>query len=414
MTPTVKRIVLQSEPHPYAVPAYYPAGSRMGLNTGAPSSAPWSIRRRMVNGSVALSSLIVRLPNWWVSDHLAENVTANAIRIRCSIEYPKGTTPVHFTKGGDTYMVVEPGETLQSDPMAKALPANADFYLHLYIAAWDGEAEISGEIPNGRSVTQQGGTVNDDQYTNSSATDMTGTIGGETTAYTGTGTRYDVAFVGGIPVDPTAKSFVVIGDSITQRDFSTGSDAKSNQGMWARWLTGVGGYGLMNLGKAASEAADWVKLPRRQMPRVEAMLDNVGSHVIVMLGTNDMPASGGTAADHVAPLRNVQELVSWLAVSKRRRVYFGTLPPRSGSTDSWATVENQTPSGSTTLWPSRIAFNKHVRAGMPHVAGYIEIADTLESARDAGTWKAGLTEDGLHPDIQGCAAVASAGLPIPR
>jgi lysophospholipase L1-like esterase len=414
MTPSIKRIILQSEPHPYAVPAYYPAGSRMGLNLDASSSAPWSIRRRMVNGATALSNLIVRLPNWYVPENMTETVPANAIRIRCSVEYPKGTTPVHFTKNGDSYMVVAPGETLESDPMAKELPANADFYLHLYIAAWDGEAEVTGEIPFGRAVTQQGGTASDDQYTNSSATDMTGTIGGETTAYTGTGTRYDVAFIGGIPADPSAKSFIVIGDSISQRDSGTASDSKSNQGMWARWLVGVAGLGLLNLGRAASEANDWVKLPRRQMPRVEAMMENVGSHVIVMLGTNDMPSSGGTALDYVQPLRDVQELVSWLAIAKRRRVYVATLSPRSGSTDSWATVENQTPAGSTTLWPSRIAFNKHVREGLRNAAGYIEIADTLESARDAGTWKAGLTEDGLHPDAQGCAAVASAGLPIPR
>ena len=84
-----------------------------------------------------------------------------------------------------------------------------------------------------------------------------------------------------------------------------------------------------------------------------------------------------------------------------------TLTPISTSTDNWATIENQTAHATEAI---RVAHNAWVRAGCPIVSGapvavgtsgallagqpghpikgYIEVADSVESARDSGKWKA--------------------------
>ena len=42
------------------------------------------------------------------------------------------------------------------------------------------------------------------------------------------------------------------------------------------------------------------------------------------------------------------------------------------------------------------------------LAGYIEVADTVESARNSGLWKAGYSGDGTHPNTVGATAIAAA------
>lgn len=83
-----------------------------------------------------------------------------------------------------------------------------------------------------------------------------------------------------------------------------------------------------------------------------------------------------------------------------------TLEPRSTSTDSWATLNNQTTSSGN---GNRVNFNNRVRAGNVGFMGYFELADAVESYRDSGIFKAppmvprAITADGVHDNDDGYA-----------
>jgi hypothetical protein len=110
-------------------------------------------------------------------------------------------------------------------------------------------------------------------------------------------------------------------------------------------------------------------------------------------------------------------------------VYAWTSIPGTTSTDSWATVGNQTTVAGESV---RLTLNAWIRDGAPidattraavvvgtssnvlrigaathPVAAYWELADTVESARDSGKWKASYTADGTHPNATGHAAMAA-------
>jgi lysophospholipase L1-like esterase len=115
-------------------------------------------------------------------------------------------------------------------------------------------------------------------------------------------------------------------------------------------------------------------------------------------------------------------------------VWQSTITPRSSSTDNWTTLANQTTDSSN---PVRTQANDWLRAGAPldanfnplavgtsgallagninhPLAGYLEVADWVESARNSGLWVTNFTADGIHPTAAGhiaaSATVSGAGV----
>lgn len=159
------------------------------------------------------------------------------------------------------------------------------------------------------------------------------------------------------------------------------------------------------------------------------------THAIVEYGTNDLgqPYSGGATPDAATVLANYKSRVVdwWLTLANSGiKVYQTTLTPGTTSTDGFATTANQTaqaynvvrvpandwfrdgaplaglaPAATGTTDPTAI------RAGQPGhpLKGVIEVADSVETARNSGKWKSpGYTYDGSHPTALGTTTMADA------
>ena len=111
---------------------------------------------------------------------------------------------------------------------------------------------------------------------------------------------------------------------------------------------------------------------------------------LVQLGINDV-SNSRTSTQIQNDLLTLYARLQTLGIN---RIYQTTITPRSTSTDSWATVNNQTAHANNA---ARVTVNNWIRANTAGITGYFEIADLVESARDSGLWKASYTADGVHP-----------------
>ena len=92
---------------------------------------------------------------------------------------------------------------------------------------------------------------------------------------------------------------------------------------------------------------------------------------------------------------------TWLT-NQNIKVWQTTISPYTTSTDNWATTGNQTifNSDRNTV---RTQLNDWIRTTPSPLSGYFEVADTVETSRNSGIWKAApaLTGDGIHPNVSG-------------
>lgn len=150
------------------------------------------------------------------------------------------------------------------------------------------------------------------------------------------------------------------------------------------------------------------------------------THVLDEYGFNDLTNEAVTKvmADKVATW-------AWLhGHNPALRITACTVTPSSSSTDGWATLAGQTPTAGTTYegltrHQRAVAYNAWVRDGAPilsgvaapgttdpaalragqaghPLAGYIEVADAVESSRDSGIFRVdlgALTTDGAHMNV---------------
>jgi lysophospholipase L1-like esterase len=157
--------------------------------------------------------------------------------------------------------------------------------------------------------------------------------------------------------------------------------------------------GLVNIGVANDTAQNFRTLAGH-MRRM--MFARHCTTAVVNYGRNDI-TGGRTLAQFQADI-----IAVWTMMSQRKmRVFQTTITPRTTTTDQWLTTGGQTAGSGEAV---RTAFNDWLRAGAPMVAGaavaagtsgallagslghplfgYFETADTVESARNSGLWKA--------------------------
>lgn len=395
----------------------YPVSARNGLlvNTASGDYA-MSIRRSRKNGKVPVSNLRLRLCNWYVSNSTgAETANANDIKVACSIEYPVGAAPRPCYVNGVQDFIIPPGGTVDAlEITGLTLPADAEFLVHLYARGWVAGA-AGGSLPFGRYAQNSQSVARRDYAAfNASATDKTTTIGGETTAIASAKNLYSEFAVLGEPIIGAAMkpSVLVFGDSITyglNEINGPFGDTWANTGPYERWLGGTHGLGMVNLGVSSISAANYAALTTAGMPRLLAAVRDVGTHAILALGRNDY---GGTVD---ALTTNVTALAAYLT-GAGIKCYGVTVTPRSTSTDSWATLENQTTDAGTNA--KRLQWNALLRSAPPAgLRAVLEMADQMESSRDSGLLPVNGTanyysSDGLHPS-RFLNAVAAAALPDP-
>ena len=333
----------------------------------------------------SITSLQVSYANWQVDTGTGQATNPGAVAtIKVAIEYPLGTVAGTFLWSGAVSGSIPSGGTLLSDALAITIPAGAQFALRPYMTCsgnvsymrtGSGAQFLSGEALNmGASITDQtaGGTITN----NSTGSNI-----------------YPVAIV----AQTTKPTFLLVGDSITAGSNDTTS-GQGDTGSLARSIGIASAY--INEG-VSSDRAMWMSHSYQQRRDLQKYV----SHVIVAYGVNDLASGGRTAAQVYADLKAI-----W-SMFPAKTVLQTTITPSSvTTTDSYATVANQTPHSSNA---ARVALNGMIRSGPPG-GGYIELADQVESVRDSGVFKApGYTNDGTHPSPAGYQAILNSGAIAP-
>ena len=317
-----------------------------------------------------IKSLQLVFGNWYVNASGVETGLGGSTTITASIEYPLGTfTQVKFS--GVAAGVAADGANLVSDAVAVLIPDGATFWVRSFFDSATGIV-----YRNTFDVNYLGGA----EYAPSGLTDKT--MSGSITL---AGAAFPPLAIIGNTNRPSA---LMIGDSRTYGSSDT-MDATVAVGNLERSL--YPSIATINSGRNADRAQYLLASHTKRLA-----LANYVTDVVISLGINDLIASR-TAAQVETDLEGVISAFAGIPV------FIATLEPVSTSSDSFATIGNQTTAASNA---ERVTLNAAIRSGLAGAAGYFELADSVESSRDSGKWKVtgaanGYTPDGLHANRAG-------------
>jgi lysophospholipase L1-like esterase len=337
---------------------------------------------------------------------------ADTYTIRAAVEWNGIILPVTFN--GSRNGTCSPGGLLISDPVPVEFATGTDFRVRTYVTA-DGTTAVQSNTASNPGTGQ-------------------GFATGDLTAVGAAAIADSYSFlyaphaILGQPVTPGVPTVGLVGDSIMCGTGDTAASTPITE--WANSTSAQAGgfalralarnFGYVHIGAGAERATHFAARHRR------AVLLSTCKYFLCSYGTNDLYAGGQSVAATQAGL-----VGTWLTMRRRGPVvYQTTITPQTSSTDSWATTGNQTalsgnanrvtvndwirdgaPVNSSTLVAVATGTVGALRAGQPGhpLAGYFEVADTVESARNSGAWKApGFTADGVHPSTIGHTAMAGA------
>ena len=153
------------------------------------------------------------------------------------------------------------------------------------------------------------------------------------------------------------------------------------------------GIPFVKVAKGGETASSWAgaKTRRYRAPFLEGC-----THAIVELGTND-----GALQNSITALQTRLTQIGQFLASMGIAPYVVTVPPRTTSTDNFATTTNQTPL--TTANPTYVAlFNNWLRGLPSPYVGIYDMANDVMSSTDSGLWVVNGTAnygtpDGVHP-----------------
>lgn len=341
------------------------------------------------------TNLRLTFMNWYNSSYKSspyctDNDNTAPITVQALVFAPGSSTGVPVTVGGNTSWTVNGGDWVETDPIAITVTAGQQFDVQTYVSGtqWYRTLVYSGWWAAGSNQATSGSSKITSGSSSSTGIYMPATITGE---------HEDAAVL-------------IMGDSIAY------NSALPTLGYIEKGLDGH--YGAINA-SVAGDRAYWMVAGRRNK---SLLFNDDATTVVCEYGRNDLE-DGRTTAQLQANLITI-----WTArASTGQRVLQTTITPRTTSTDSWATVSNQTVAN-VTYESRRVQLNDWLRAGAPMVSGvaaapgtsgallagqanhplhtYWEIADEVETARNSGIWRAGYTDDGLHPTAIGINAAA--------
>lgn len=315
----------------------------------------------------------------------SNTVGENIINVHCSLEYPIGGTRRQMFFGGQITKALDPGGRAFSDPFGTKITAGDLFCVHTHFSVASSGLKWPGNYATGYQVT---GSI--DNYKEGADYTLSG-------SYTpgDNDIRFGPIAILGDPI-PGVPTVLWIGDSI-----AAGQGGTPSLGSFAhQGFDSTIGYNFINTATPgetlANVAADLTSYAGYHL------FDTLPTHMILSLGINDAAAS-----DYRDLVYNATKILSYYA-SLGVVPFLCTLTPQAASTDSWATLVNQT---TTSINPVRVLFNNAVRAGLTPARGYLEIADSVESSRDSGKWKVtgsanGYATDQTHPSPGGHLAMS--------
>jgi lysophospholipase L1-like esterase len=352
----------------------------------------------------SISELAMVLPNWYVERSGSKFEYPNNAGMVCaaSIEYPAGVFHrLQFNLA--VRDVIAGGDYLVSAFAPITIPDNAEFWTNIWLSA--ASTILFFNAATGQvAANGEKGTV--------SATDVTDYTMAN---HTGSAQSYGVwplALIGRTGEKPVA----ILSDSIGE-GLGDASDIADHVGMLARLLGPALPY--INL----SQSGDRLELILQSNSKRFAVLGYARS-LVLGLGVNDI------SAGRSLPAIQADMIALWTEAKKHLqpdgRVVQTTLTPSCTSTDSFATLANQTAAAnfSTSGSGTREQLNDWLRDGAPIVDGtaapigtpaairagttahplhgVLDMADAVESARNSGRWRVDGTAfkwtiDGLHP-----------------
>jgi lysophospholipase L1-like esterase len=340
-----------------------------------------------------------------------EYATVTTITVRASILIGSLNYPVYFA--GKRDVVIEPGGFVSSDPIAFDFTAGQVIYTKTFVGG--GRWPLQGS-PNGMTVTAWGEGCDAANSTSQPDKTMSGTI----TANNAAG--YSPYVLTGEPFATGTRCVGLVGDSIASGlgDYSGAGTAPPDAGR------GFVRRALNNTIPYVSIAASGENV--RDLHNIRDAVIRGCSSFVVDTGINDV--NGAIALATI----QLNMLARWTTYARYGApVYQTTLTPITTSTDVWATTTNQTVTANESL---RVSVNTWIRAGAPidpttkaavavgtsgaltagntghPLAGYFDVADTVETARNSGIWKVGsvytVDNAGIHPVYTGHGQMAAA------
>lgn len=332
------------------------------------------------------SAMSVIFPNWYMLNQVAETAVPNAATIEASIEYPAGTY-TRLTFGGVNVGTPASGANLISDLASVSIPIGAKFWIRVFLN------NASGLIV--ASLFKQDGTCQFQGATSGVPNYVMG--GGSWTSAGAAGTgalMYTPIAIVGMTTTPAV---MVIGDSrgVGLGDSNNGTE-KMNQGYVARAFGAS--YPCGNMAVAGDRISNFITNHAKRL-----FFAQYYTHVVITMGINDT-----TNTDSAATIQaNTNTLIGYFTGKK---VAVCTMEPYSNSTDSFATVANQTPDVNN---PVRVAVNTQRKTNLPLANVVYDLNIVLENilSPEDGKWKVGNTADGLHANVAGN-AVAAAGINV--
>ena len=312
--------------------------------------------------------------------------------VNATIEYGSAYVPVLFN--GQKTCTIPAGGVVISDPIFLGpIPAGGVFFsrTHATIAGGLGFAGSDGGYRGYEGVAYNGSDIS-----------------------AGTGISGYTATTGDIQLAPFAVlartgagSTLFVGDSITYGVGDTGliQDPLPPVFSWTRRCAAgkfpcyVAGYP----GGYAEQFADFAKTPTLHVDLSQLAF----SRGVLSFGANDCLTS--TTAQVKAAIKSSIAKMRSLGIP---RIYVSLVLPRTASTDSWATIENQTPSTGFAVGGVRDQVNEWIRGLCDGLAD--GVIDTCTGVAIGAAWLPGKTSDGAHPTTGAHATIAanaSASLP---
>jgi lysophospholipase L1-like esterase len=374
------------------------AGSPLSIATSTVGTG-----ERFFQVATAASGLCAEFVHWLTDGTFFDIDPGGSISFNASIRINGGTI-YRLTFGGRTTATLDPGGKIRSDTTGLKVEAGDIVGVRTYLSSGTAYAPLFTYADTANGLSYGGFTA---------ASDLTAP--GSAAIAATSNFSYGPAALLGYPSDTAAKSVLIIGDSIAH---GTGDGATADGGPLpgvVGEVTSGGGFivralapyaGILNIARSG-DRAQWFATDTGRFRRL-GLADRCRS-AIIEYGVNDL-FSGRTAAQMEADLLAIAKItarsINAYGVAK---IYVTTVTPRSTSSDGWATVANQTVDGNN---PIRVTYNNWVRAGCPidpttlaavvvgtagallagqyrhPITGYFEVADTVESARDSGKWKA--------------------------
>ena len=325
--------------------------------------------------------------NTWLS---ASNVeySQSAVAIKAAIETSAGYVPVYFN-GADTAVLGAQARVVISDPIGVVMPVGGSAWVRASYTVASGDKFVLNAVGLGVDGTK------DSRVVGTESAWGTGALSGNFSGVYGAAP----AAILGTPLVDSAPGIIIIGDSIARGDGdnpSTGSN-HTEGGYIRRALYGQLGYTINAI--SGSDSSAFV-FPGNTL---RTSLFKYHTHAICEYGINGIGASLDTQKANLLAL--------WtLLANHGLKVFQTTITPKTTSTDSWATVANQTVTANES---KRTALNDWIRTCPSPLSGVFEAADIVEvnaqgvQTRNGGFWPAGWTGDGTHPNTAANAAMAA-------